>query len=1168
MSYLGTTTATNLYLSQASHSHLAMVLLIEGYNIQFTTSHEVTALGTAWATATQGLNNGFNNLKGGLSIVGAIDRSLTLFSAKIAPSNLTFNILDAGNDLLPLLYGESRRDILRTRLDQNLENGATTVYAKDVTKIPDLNSLYLGHELMDPSAESTLLDTWTVTRGLNSLHRTEDGTEFSRYHEVDPDGGANPEITSHPTKWINRGVSLFLCHKVGGTWSAGFPGTVTNDAELLWSGRIKHYSEDGQGNVSLDCTEILEMLQSSIGTRLYEGTLQEGGYVGEEEQLLVLAVERGNTGTGAWSAYTQGVINMTAVGGEHVTHQEIAHSINNVLGAFLATAAGTYGPSTARLNLTLRDGRYAFEWTDNSPTGYSYRVHVYLYGALWEMLGWRDANGRSLFGNYGSLKIIEGLVTSSTTRYGVTAPEAPLRTRTPTNSTINSAPIVVENAGHFPYVPQTRMPANLNIGDADGFLLIDDKIILAVKQNSTDNFTFRGNFPFLDGEDERGNHLSFTTASDDQSGKLVKISQIWIEPGTIGETMLRLMVSTGTEGYNHETYDVLPRGLGLGIPWSLIDSLSWLAMGDDPYLLVISKSTSAAKLIESALNLTGRHATWKDGAISCVLPVEPGSNASELIELTEANKATEIVKDGKALVPFADRVTVTASPESIINRITLRYHADLGGEFARTVNVVGVQSQSDYDEVRSVVIDALGIYDSSSGSPEPQAGAAATWQRNVAAGALAYFGKPLMVFERSYNLNLAAELYPGAKVSLDDLGIIDPTTGERGVEGLLAWVLSAKYDWLTGVGKCQCVFSPSAVTTSGQTKTSIWAPSGRVDEDYSGSGIDSDTIATYKFNELSVSSSYDTAVDAAVGGRDLFELGNVDTGPGKMYSHIVNGPEGRHYARWFPGPDGTDTVYLACTGDSDSLDVFTDGNGYTVECWVRLAEIVSGSVKNNIYIYYEGPDNSVDPDGNRQFQLYINSSGLPVARFATSTNVQHESACTGDALEVDTWYHLAVTVDNSGATLTIKFYVNGVLRNTNTGVTKPTGGADADHVVGGTLHGTIDDLRISNTVRTPGEIQTSYESDEHELDGSTFALWRFDEEPDAFEESEYGYHLRLVDGSIDIEDPLAPDSGKSRDMGAGPSYYIGHYGYTPMVECFQGDWTVEAWTKMNPGWNV
>ena len=154
--------------------------------------------------------------------------------------------------------------------------------------------------------------------------------------------------------------------------------------------------------------------------------------------------------------------------------------------------------------------------------------------------------------------------------------------------------------------------------------------------------------------------------------------------------------------------------------------------------------------------------------------------------------------------------------------------------------------------------------------------------------------------------------------------------------------------------------------------------------------------------------------------------------------------------------------------DSSSLDITA---AITVEGWIKLASFSQPST-------VAGKWRDLSGVGLRGYLLAVGTDGKP--RFYISTNGANYPAAIGStALLLNTWYHLAGTYDGTN----IKLYVNGVqVATTGQTVTISTNDENlligANDGFGGTTrkftNGIIDEVRISNNVRSAGWIKTIY----------------------------------------------------------------------------------------------
>lgn len=1192
---LGTAAAS--WLATSDWAEIGFVLLFEGYDLAYCTHSDVSGLQTAWNVATGGR---WSVMKGGLELVGTIAQEFRIFNAQINPTSMTFTLLDYDDTLIGTMFADANTSALKVDLLNSID--ADDAIIEGVQSMSDFDAgdlLYIGTEEI-LAVKHTTLDGYGVStshfvapdtgRGVRALHGTYRGgasPNFGQSHKV---GGSTeetssskprPVISNVPLHWINRVVGLYLCHKVDGVWSAGLPGSSTNDAELLWTGRIKSYRDTRDGHVELDCIDILDKLKTTLGATAYHGTLGSGLRVTSSEVefgTFVQTYDAANVPT----SYTSTVASFLAEGAVY-THEEVAEALNIVLGSRFIINSGVYGPVGSTLSMLRRqDGKYEirFTWSGGPATDSAY-VDLMLPPRIWRLLGFDVPTDQFLSGTStnGLLARKHILQFSTSKNHAVVAPRGPLKSvQRPEGGVQNEWSLLVENSNpEFPFIPSA---ASERIGpNVDGALIINEKFLVLVRQDDTNQFFAYLPPIFFGGERADGETLEKIlgdVVDEDSSASLPRIRQAFIYRGTIGEIFLKLLASTGTAGYNHPTYDVFPEGLCAGIPWTLLDWQSILGMGGE-YLLLVTKPTPLLTLLESALNFGARNLVFAGGQLR-VVNVSSGAQTSTLVRLTEDNKAKQ-VKQGEARTPILERTTCDRNPDGIINRATLKYNRDLAGDFQKSITVNEIVSQSDTGEVKSISVEAYGIYED---SPLVIGGSTQAWEDNVAAVALSQFAKPLAVAERSYDFSVATRMYPGARVALTDSYMVNPATGTRGVSGLLCWVVSTSFDWSTGVGRCRLVYQPShptSIDAGSDSHVAAWGPSAMVDRDYnrgglatSGFSVDATTVILYKFNELEVAGTgYATAVDE-VGSRDLTEIGAATSGLSTNYTHIINGPAGTRYARYFPAAIVNGARLGIATADSGAVTLFQ--GSWSVECWI----LPQGVGLTCSLFTFAGPATSETAANNYQAEVQVTSTGGVTVFWEHGNGTDDIMSFAAGTVSVGAagtvqWQHFQLTVDRSVSPSVIKCYVNGILKGSTTEPDVPTGGTTATLTIGGsnfntgvsTWKGGMKSLRLSNTVRTAAEAAANAASTtyEHEVDASTFALWQFNEEPDAIEESTYGYHVRKVLGSLTVVDPLIQDGGQARNFASAASEYDGHYDYEPFRAMLAGDFTFEGWCKMD-----
>ena len=434
--------------------------------------------------------------------------------------------------------------------------------------------------------------TTSFSARFRSLGTTSTGGLFAKPHVVNSITNDRPLITSAPVSAYNTTVGLYLCHRVNGVWSAGFPGSGSNDTSLLWCGRVKSVTDSGDGSIAISCTEITEKLSTKLFAQQFTGKLRNSVNIDADTYEILTDFLVTDLSTGVGTQYDHTTVSALTISQNPGDADAMVADISTALLDRFVTHAPTYGPTGATLSIGRRNpngsnnGKYTFGVRWPSSTGIV-TATLWLPGFVWDALGWADHTGpASSFGGVTLNPVTIGPVDLSSTTdntFTVEAPNdpPPLLTHSGGFGTFQPVIDIVPDTGssYTDFVPQTTMPAFAPAG-ATGFLLVGDKAAVAVEQLSATSFKV-----LLDVTDKFNatNQNSFadilTNASDPSN---IQVKQLWIEMGTIGQMILRIMASTGTAGFNHPTFDVLPRFMGVGIPWSLLDADSISNLDSSP----------------------------------------------------------------------------------------------------------------------------------------------------------------------------------------------------------------------------------------------------------------------------------------------------------------------------------------------------------------------------------------------------------------------------------------------------------------------------------------------------------------------------------------------------------------------------------------------------------
>jgi len=827
-----TRSSTFAYLRAHDQATLAFVLLFDGLDLAYTTSDESAAIQTALSTAT---GNRWSVVKPGLDYPGAISQRIDLFKPGFEIESLGLRILDSDDTLLSTFFRSADPTIAETELYQSVNSTALTIVAVNQTNgFAASGDAYLGLEKFGYTSKisSGFLG---CTRGKNSLDWTSQGNawEFGRPHYVADDAGVygpnRPRITNAPVNHRGRRCDLYLCHKTpSGTWSVPFGAEGVNDAERVWAGRIYSWEETGDGWVTFDTVSCLDFLNTTILADQYRAEVKEGLYLTADlADFRVIFVKHVGTGV---TTYKSSWATIPLPMGANYTHDEVSSAIGQKLLEFFNAVPGTPFPSTQRAHLARKsdnDGqlRYQFLIEDTAAvTTDNWEAFVYLNDAVLQLLGWdpgatnlektKTPNGYSV--SYINLTS-QGNTAGTATEFVSIAGGAPRRHVVRSNDSSGGfgSTLVMQSVVAGTFYSQNSMPGRLRRLGANGFLRIKD-ILYPVKYVDTTHFTFVGSTT-------QWLQLAQSLAvDDDENTDPVEATQVWREEGPLGEIFAKLLVSTGTYGYNEGgpvALDYFPRGMGAGIPATLIDADAIYELGRERYELRVNEPTPLGKILNEILEFKWKWLVFAQGRITTASMGEEFSSASSLVALTESNKA----RVGGAAEPVTEVTRVLHGSDMIINRMTLKYDRDLKGQSQNEVTINATASQTDHDKIQSRILDIGGIHETADVTAPSNA---KSWARDVAATVISYLSRPLAAAERSYDYAVATRLYPGTRVSISDNRVVYPVTGTRGVSGLLGWVTDTSMDWRNGTGRCKIAFQPDRAGT----RFGGLGPSGRVDE--------------------------------------------------------------------------------------------------------------------------------------------------------------------------------------------------------------------------------------------------------------------------------------------------------------------------------------------------
>ncbi len=953
---------TAAWLQSEDYAHLAFTLVFEGYNLAYTTADVTSEMATAWS------GTDWTTFKNGLDMVGETRQEIEPFNPRVAPDSLTFRLVDYDGTLRQLLLAPNNSSSDSTLLEQNMDANDTTAYVRDVSGFDSSGTLYAGHEGMAYSGKTVDAgdDSFTgLTRGKWVLWGTSaDNTRFGRPHKLPDNANANraiaPEVRTIPKAWWNRSVGLYLHHREAGIWS-----TKAN-SKFLWAGRIASYGDGGHGVIELRCTGILDVFASTMLAGQFRAQLAEGAYISTSSTGLRVHAEN--------SGVTEYNLTTTIDGGD--TQLKWDEAISNIQEKINAWTTGGNIHANHRWSITVvptQEGPRTEVRAEAVSGTFSEgaRLQFSISPTVATLLGIENFTG--IEGLSATPRVFLRLTRESTTVYRFQGNKAPYYFCDPiTQAGEAGRKFKVENVvGTWAPVPDLNgdgdpdLPASLQ--GAEAIVQVGSLLVAATYDEGDQEFTIKHFISPATDKTPVGVRI-------DEQGSPPEVKQVWLERGKAGSMLLRFMLSTGVEDYNSSTYDKLPDGVGIGLPYGLIDVNSFETLDDD-YELALENPKPFREILQGVMAVNNRYVIFEDGQIRLIQAGFDTPNVEDIIELTESNKA----------VPD-DRPTIEYSADGVINSLTLKYGQSenvplavgANGERVRatTINVIDVASVSDFGQRKAAEINAPGLLDPDS------------WVNYTAAPALAYFSREVAIVERTFNANVV-HMVPGDIVKITDNYLVDPRTGTRGVSGLAGIVIAVGFNWETGVGRCRIAFlpghqasrystlAPSALVTAYNTGTYVATLSAH-GFSRSTDALDStrwaagDKIRVVEMDDTSP--TVYTGTIASVGTNEVTFTGDITSGAGLSGSSV-----------WVMEYDDISTVQ---TAQRTAVFIADDG------------DLSTGYAADDHYLW---------AGSNNQWYTYWNTSTTYSTQFVRPDD---SASAEGEPLSVHKLWYLALSINN------------------------------------------------------------------------------------------------------------------------------------------------------------
>jgi hypothetical protein len=824
-----------------------LVIAIEGLPYLITNG-ETAAVVTAWS------GTDWSTAIGGLFVEADFEQQIDPWEPIVPGPDLTFFVRDVtGNDIFgsEVFCGGVDGVGSETTLKTSIDSDATTIPATSVDEFLSEGEFFIGVESIGYGGRDTSADTFTsCVRGKYSPFKadTESGTRFGRPHRAgsptDFSPVANPWITLRCRTWQGKHVGLWL-HRRRGTVL-----DTRAEAQLLWAGKIVEIRDTSNGDTRVTCEHVLSTVANAVVLREpWQAEVQQGVYLapstaGPEFNFRTIVV--GEVG-GVFQVTRDDADPLVVTNGASGAYQieDGYHDLDSIISALNRWLAQALEDGDINMSMAFEvqgsdvgSRRVAIKW-DLQGTGSDAGWVLTAPAQVWRFLGFEVGN----VGYGGTFEVGDGSNSLKDTKIAENPPmiSAPWTRAQATGNTVdlvNTSGVFIDQSDTLPALAR----AHVDSSNPWGLVVIEGAVFLVEMITATTLgkvvyiAALQG---FVNGSVTLEQVDQIGRVSDSTGAPLV-VRQVVILEGSFSELVPQLFASTGTNGYNHATYDALGPGLGLGVPWQLlgqtfVDSCALLdeANSAAALVMVIEKPTKLIELLGSDLILRRCHLIWKNQGLRFTSWSTP-STARAIHTLTEANKASP--SDQRD----ANRSPMDFTNEWMRNVLELHYNRKLGDTDSYDPPLIFEDRASidDTGEARKQVIKArnsYGSYASTGEAVEALAPALLAW--------MPYFSRPVKIIARTIDLSLFENVAPGDVVILSDSFARDPRTGRRGIvdkAGIIVW-----HRW--SLGGRDPGDPKSALPMEGEVRVAVfdldrnftWSPAAMLDPDADSDGFSS-----------------------------------------------------------------------------------------------------------------------------------------------------------------------------------------------------------------------------------------------------------------------------------------------------------------------------------------
>ena len=816
----------------------------------------------------------------------SVEMSIDLVQGLPKVGGMTVEFQDDADGFFRMLFAAGRwdadADVRRTQVTGAgiTRTTTTTIPVLDASQFDAVAlpaDFHSGNETIRVSAKDNVANTLTIAASGRGRFPPVGSTGFRYDHIPQTSPAFEPPIAAVvstpgfstpvpcPYTWIGRTVALYINYYDPDAAAYG----AESESVLIFVGPIRSKDYTADDTWRLACVHVTDLLERDAFSRLGQTTIRH--YSVRDDIRFTFSLSNRTTGAAVGSA------GVTLVAGSYAGWEGVRETLQPLLNAMTFSGTPTINKVTMERVWQLEAG---------GETGgkgiYGRTVFVGMRdsaGAVDDVMGMSIEGYDDAMAIFGLAPVLsgsvwreDGTIAIGGTQIITAINAADVVAGTHRNSVCVLGPIPIASvtmppaAGQFIYLENTDTltAAQDTTGNDLAFFLVGDQWLVSVDQVDTANRRLRVSSAYI------GLAPGFTGTPDSILRQMapdappIRVAQVYmpVENATLGQVPVsqmigRLLYSTGSASYNHTTYDRLPRGWGLAIPASLIDTTLVQTIAQltsvDWRRYFFDRPVRMSELIQSEAALFNWGLTWRSGRIAAI---ELGQTVAPpgAVAITTATRAARV--DPHRAGP-TDVITSRESVATLVNQFKVEMDRAPGTDSYKVKIVLSnTVSQNAFNEVRAVTVKNPGLLTGD---------LADAWGGTlgaILANKMDRFHRPVAVVSLQVS-RYHYDLYPGQVVLLSDDRFPNPFTGARGITSVPARIVSVRFDYREMVGAVTAVIDPGFL----YSRYANIAPTARVTA--RAAGAPNDTLDTLT---LSVNEFTDAAARVDI---DLFDVSDA-----------------------------------------------------------------------------------------------------------------------------------------------------------------------------------------------------------------------------------------------------------------------------------------------------